>query len=172
VPLPEFQQYQYAFTGHIRDPKKRARPAGVQARRMDVYNELLFNNLRGFLDACFPVSRDTLGARRWPSLVRTFLRDWRCLTPHYREIPREFVRYLMEAAADQPPWLMELAHYEWAELAVDIMDAPTAPAFDPEGDLLDGRPVLATGREGLANVKIIHAIMDSAARRMPVEIKL
>lgn len=36
--------------------------------------------------------------------------------------------------------------------------------------VVDGKPVLATGREGLANVKIIHAIMDSAARRMPVDI--
>jgi predicted dehydrogenase len=33
-----------------------------------------------------------------------------------------------------------------------------------------GRPVLATPREGLANTRIIHAILESAAKRMPVEI--
>ena len=33
------------------------RPAGVPARRMEVYNELLFNNICGFLDACFPLCR-------------------------------------------------------------------------------------------------------------------
>lgn len=33
-----------------------------------------------------------------------------------------------------------------------------------------GKPVLAGPREGLANTRIIHAILDSAARRLPVEI--
>lgn len=38
--------------------------------------------------------------------------------------------------------------------------------------VVDGKPVLATGREGLANVKIILAIMESAEKRMPIEIAL
>ena len=47
--LPAFQQYQYAFTAHIRDPRRNPRPAGVPARRMRVYNQLLYNNLESFL---------------------------------------------------------------------------------------------------------------------------
>jgi hypothetical protein len=60
----------------------------------------------------------------------------RC-TPWFREIPREFVRYLAEADIRQPRprWLAELVHYEWAELAVDVMDTPS-PAHDPAGDKL------------------------------------
>ena len=34
----------------------------------------------------------------------------------------------------------------------------------------EGKPVLATGDEGLTNVKIIRAIIESAEKRMPVEI--
>ena len=59
--LPAFQRYQLAFTGHIRNPQLNKRPRGVEARRMKVYNELVFNNLESFLLACFPVLRKVLG---------------------------------------------------------------------------------------------------------------
>jgi hypothetical protein len=138
---PDFQHFQRAFAGHLRDPHHVPRPAGVPARRMAVYSELLFNNICGFVDACFPVSRAILGEKRWRRLCRTFYRDWPLHTPWFREIPREFARYLAEADIRQPlpAWLAELAHYEWAELAVDVMDC-AIPAHDPAGDLL-ARPV-------------------------------
>lgn len=158
APQPEFQRFQFAFARHVRDPRGAPRPDGVPARRMGLYNELLFNNIENSLNACFPVARALLGTRRWPRLARAFFRDWRCQTPHYREIPREFVRYLMEMAVNQPPWLAELAHYEWAELAVDIMDAPDAPDCDADGDLLDGRPVLAPALMNLTYAWPVHQI--------------
>ena len=46
----DFQDFQRAFGRHVRDPRLFPRPAGVPARRMAVYNELLFNNICGFLD--------------------------------------------------------------------------------------------------------------------------
>lgn len=165
--LPEFQRFQFAFARHIRDPRGAARPAGVPARRMGLYNELLYNNIEGSLNTCFPVARALLGTRRWPRLVRAFFRDWRCQTPHFREIPREFVRYLMEAAEGLPPWLPELAHYEWAELAVDIMDAPAAPACVAEGDFLDGHPVLAPALMNLAYAWPVHKIGPAHRPRKP-----
>ncbi|MBU1691803.1 MAG: putative DNA-binding domain-containing protein [Gammaproteobacteria bacterium] len=137
----DFQQFQHAFARHIRDPRHAPRPDGVPARSMAVYNELLFNNVCGFLDTCFPVCRTLLGEARWRRLNRTFFRDWPSHTPWFREIPREFVRYLSAPMTRQPlpRWFAELAHYEWAELAVDVMEAPI-PAHDPKGDLLV-RPV-------------------------------
>jgi len=167
APLPEFQRFQFEFARHVRNPRGAARPAGVPARRMGLYNELLSNNIASSLDACFPVARALLGPRRWPRLVRAFFRDWRCRTPHYREIPREFVRYLTEAASGLPPWLMELAHYEWAELAVDIMDAPPVPAHDPDGDLLDGHPVLSPALMNLAYAWSVHRIGPAYRPRRP-----
>lgn len=167
TPLPEFQRFQFAFARHVRDPRGAPHPAGVPARRMAIYNELLFNNIASSLEACFPVSRALLGTRRWPRLARAFFRDWRCQTPHYREIPREFVRYLMEMAVNQPPWLAELAHYEWAELAVDTMDVPPAPACESDGDLLDGRPVLAPALMNLAYAWPVHQIGPAHRPRRP-----
>lgn len=154
-----FQLFQHAFGRHLRDPQRVARPAGTPERRVAVYRELVFNNLCGFVDTCFPVSRRLLGDTRWRRLCRTFMRDWPLHTPWFREIPREFVRYLNAADIRQPlpRWLAELAHYEWAELAVDVIDAP-APVCDPAGDLIDGAVVLNPALMNLAYAWPVHCI--------------
>jgi len=142
----DFQRYQREFTAHIRDPRLANRPKGVPARRMKVYNELLYNNLEGFLLACFPVCRKILGKRRWERLVRPFFRDHACHTPYFRQIPEEFLKYLQEdweRPEDFPAFLPELAHYEWVELELDTSDRDAhLPDHDPEGDPLTGRPLL------------------------------
>jgi hypothetical protein len=144
--LPAFQQYQYAFTAHIRDPRRCPRPDGVSARRMNVYVQLLYNNLESFLLACFPVTREVLGARKWGKLVRTFFAQHRCRTPLFRQIPEEFVRWLEESRRghpEDPPFLPYLAHYEWVELALDVSPADQdLPSVDRRGDLLAGRPAV------------------------------
>lgn len=154
-----FQNFQQALGKHLRDPHHVPRPAGTPERRVAVYRELVFNNLCGFVDACFPVCRSLLGDARWRRLCRTFMRDWPMHTPWFREIPREFVRYLNEAEISQPlpRWLPELAHYEWAELAVDVIDAPL-PDFDPAGDLMDGVVVLNPALMNLAYAWPVHLI--------------
>lgn len=164
-----FQKFQQDFGRHIRDPRAVARPAGVPARRMAIYNELLYNNLEGFLLACFPVTRKVLGDRRWTKLVRAFFREARCRTPYFREIPREFLDWLTAAATlpvKLPPWLRELAHYEWVELALDVMAVAT-PAGDPAGDLLDDIPVLAPALMNLAYAWPVQRIGPDWRPRKP-----
>lgn len=165
---PDFQTFQRAFGRHLRDPQHTPRPAGVPARRMAIYSELLFNNICGFLDSCFPVCRATLGEKRWSRLNRTFFRDWPSHTPWFREIPREFVRYLSETEISQPlpAWLAELAHYEWIELAVDIMDCPI-PAHNPAGNLLIARPVLNPSLMNLSYHWPVHLIGPDYRPRKP-----
>lgn len=163
-----FQQFQHDFGRHLRDPRAAARPVGVPARRMALYNELLYNNLEGFLIACFPVTRQVLGMRRWPRLVRAFFREARCRTPYFREIPREFLDWLTAVAGLKlPPWLRELAHYEWVELALDVMDV-ASPPHDPAGDLLDGVPVLAPALMNLAYAWPVQRIGPDWRPRKPV----
>jgi len=156
---PDFQHFQRAFADHVRDPHHAPRPAGVPARHMAVYSELLFNNICGFVDRCFPVSQAVLGEKRWRRLIRTFYRDWPLHTPWFREIPREFVRNLVAGNIRQPlpAWLPELADYEWAELAVDIMVAPP-PAHDPSGDLLANPVALNPALLNLAYAWPVHRI--------------
>lgn len=162
-----FQQFQHDFGRHLRDPRRTPRPAGVPARRAAIYGELLFNKLIGFLDACYPVTRVVLGERRWRRLNRAFFRAARCRTPWFREIPREFLGWLT-ATADPalPPWLRELAHHEWVELALDVMDA-APPAHDPDGDLMIGIPVLAPALMNLAYAWPVHLIGSDYRPRKP-----
>ncbi|MHB1188636.1 HvfC family RiPP maturation protein [Thiobacillus sp.] len=143
--LPEFQRYQLAFTAHIRDPKAHPRPAGVEARRMKIYNELLYNNIEGFLLACFPVLRQVLGTRKWAKLVRAFFSTHRSRTPYFRQIPDEFIQFLQNEWAPPegyPPYLLSLAHYEWIELVQSVSTRSPDRVFDSAGDLLDGVPLL------------------------------
>lgn len=165
---PDFHAFQHAFARHLRDPRRTPRPAGVPARRMAVYNELLFNNITGFLDACFPVARAILGDTRWRRLNRSFYRDWPSHTPWFREIPGEFVRYLNAGDIRQPlpPWLPELAHYEWAELAVDTMDCPI-PEHDAAGDLMRQPVVLNPALLNLAYAWPVHRIAPDYRPRKP-----
>jgi hypothetical protein len=141
------EELQRRFAAHLRDPATSPAPEGVEERRLQVYRELFFDNISGSLAGTFPVLHEILGADRWSRLVRDFYRDHRCHTPLFLEIPREFVDYLgdaREARPDDPPFLYELAHYEWVELAlaIDEHDLATLTA-DPSGDLLDGVPVLS-----------------------------
>lgn len=159
--LPEFQRYQRSFTQHIRDPRTNPRPEGVPARRMGVYNELLFNNLRGFLDACFPIARELLGEARWKRLAREFFAGHRCTTPLFRQIPEEFVRWLptRTGGVALPDYLPHLAHYEWVELALDVSPREVeGEEVDPDGDLLSGKPVLNPVSMLLAYPYAVHRI--------------
>lgn len=165
--VPAFQAFQHALARHIRDPHHTPRPAGVPARHMAVYNELLFNNVCGFLDNCFPLCRRLLGQERWRRLNRSFYRDWPLHSPLYREIPHEFVRYLAHGPRPRlPAWLPELAHYEWAELAVDVMDC-ARPAHQPAGDLLQRPVVLNPARLDLAYAWPVHRIGPAWRPRKP-----
>jgi hypothetical protein len=78
------------------------------------------------------------------------------------------VRYLSEHPIAQPlpRWLAELARYEWAELAVDVMDV-TPPAHNPQGDLMQGRVVLNPARVDVASEWPVHRIGPDWQPRQP-----
>ncbi len=133
----------HAFAAHLRDPAAHPPPPGIEDRRLAVYRELFLNNIRGLLASNFPVIRKTLGEHRWNALVSDFHAHHRCRTPLFPEIGQEFLAFLQQreaGGAGDPPWLPELAHYEWVELALQIDDA-ALPPHDPAGDLLAGVPV-------------------------------
>lgn len=125
---------------------------------MAIYRELFFNNIAGLLAGNFPVIRRTLGDAAWTALVRRFYAGHRCQTPLFPELGREFIRFVeTQGQHDDPPWLVELAHYEWIELAVQIDDSPL-PTHDPGGDLLEGTPVLSPWIRVLAYRWPVHTI--------------
>lgn len=141
MPHDTLRGQQFALARHLRDPAGHAPPPGIEDRRVRVYRELFFNNILGLLASGFPVIRATLGDARWAVLARAFYATHRSRTPLFTQIAAEFVAYL-EAAEALPPWLPELAHYEWVEQALFVSDA-SPPPHDPHGDLFDGVPVLS-----------------------------
>jgi hypothetical protein len=144
---PDFQSIQYAFAAHIREPYKRPRPKDVEERRMAIYRDLFFNNVEGALSTGFPVLRTLYCDTDWQRLVRGFFAEHRCHTPYFIDISEEFLRYLQAERTPQtedPPFLLELAHYEWVELALSIsQEKPDWGAINPNGDLLAERPSLS-----------------------------
>ena len=157
--MADFRQRQAAFAAHLRDPEANPAPPGIEARRMAVYRDLFFNNIAGLLASNFPVIRRTLGEMEWTAQFRRFYADHHSRTPLFPEIAREFIRFLeaRDEDASDPPWLAELAHYEWIELAVQIDDSPL-PAHDPGGDLLEGVPRVSPYVRALAYRWPVHTI--------------
>jgi uncharacterized protein len=155
---------QDAFAAHIRDPERVPPPSGIEDRRLKIYRELFFNNVENLLAGNFPVLRRLYGDVGWATLIRAFYRDHDCQTPLFTELAREFLRYLdtradTDAGRDDPPWLRELAHYEWVELALQISEARNDDsAHDPDGDLLAGRPLVSPLAWPLAYAWPVHRI--------------
>ena len=145
--LPPFQQIQYAFTAHVRNPESNPCPAGIEARRMRIYTELTYNNVEDFMATTYPVLCSICGEEKWHRLVRAYFANHYASTPLFHEMPREFLKYLeqeREPAEDDFPFLLELAHYEWAELALNVSDQQAdMSCIIPDGDLLEGIPVLS-----------------------------
>ena len=150
---------QYRFAAHLRDPDHQPAPPGLEDRRLAIYRELFFNNLETLLAGNFPVIRQTLGTHAWHRLVRTFYARHHCQTPLFAEIGREFVHFLQapDTDLDTPPWLADLAHYEWVELGLQIADG-TLPAHDPGGNLLAAIPVLSPLAWAVAYAWPVHRI--------------
>jgi hypothetical protein len=135
---------QMAFAAHLRDPELNPAPAHIEDRRMAIYRELFYNSLESNLATSFPVLRRLRGDAWWHRLVRDFYREHRAHTPLFPELGRELLRYLQtrEPRPDDPPFLLELAHYEWVELALALDDTRLDEIdCDAAGDLLDGVPV-------------------------------
>ena len=69
----------------------------------------------------------------------------RAETPYFLKLPEELLAFLehdYEPADDDFPFLLELAHYEYVELALSISeDVNDLEGVDPQGDLLGRVPV-------------------------------
>lgn len=118
---PSFKQAQEDFAAHIRNPDQCDKPEGIEDRRMAIYRDLFINSLSGLLSGSFPVIRTLYNDQNWQKLVRLYFKKEHNKTPHFPEIPREFVAFLKDHPDADPskPFLYELAHYEWLELHLE-----------------------------------------------------
>ena len=128
TPLADAQR---ELARYLRDPDAAPAPP-IEARRLQVYRDLVYRNIEGFIRSGFPVLRSLYDDEAWEARVRGFIRDHRCETPLFLRISEEFVAYLGADPAGLRPFEAELAHYEWLELAVDVSEGEPAAVAAPE----------------------------------------
>jgi hypothetical protein len=168
-----FKERQYALAAHIRDPDNAPAPDGIEARRIAIYRDLFFNNLYGLLGKFFPVLRDIHDDRQWRRFIRGFMRGHEAQTPYFLQLPEEFLAYLQDEfipADDDYPFLVELAHYEYAELELSVADEQDdLSGIDPDGDLLQDIPVKSCLARAFAYQYPVHRISPDFLPREPGE---
>lgn len=141
--MKSFQETQVAFAKHLRAPDLYPAPNGMDDVRMGIYRELIYNNIESFIANVFPVLRSLLTDEYWHLMVRDFLHRHRCQTPYFLEISEEFLKYIMQERGlcdGDPAFLLELAHYEWVELALDVSEAIIPAVSDYPNELMLSRP--------------------------------
>ena len=146
--LPLFKQAQYEFAAHIRNPELNPKPSDVEARRMNIYSELFFNNVEGFISNTYPVLKEIMPENEWQDMMRDYFSKHLSHTPLFPEMPREFLKYLEYERdnTNDPDFIYELAHYEWIELALLTSDLDEDINWDKiniDGDILNNPPVLS-----------------------------
>jgi hypothetical protein len=115
----KFQQVQQQFVAYLRSPEQQQKPADVAQERLDVYRELLFNNVSGFVSSAFPVLKSLYSDQAWQQRLQLFFADYRCENPLFLSIAHSFLDFLQQqyqVQQDDPVFMLELAHYEWLEL--------------------------------------------------------
>ena len=169
----EFQEKQLAFAAHIRDPENVPAPEGIEDRRMAIYRELFFNNLKNLLATTFPVMSELMGERKWRRLIRQFMKKHRAETPYFLKLPEEILSFLeheYEREQDDFPFLNELAHYEYIELALNTsVEEDSLDDIDPAGDLLSGVPVKSVHAWAFAYHYPVHRINKDFLPDAPAE---
>lgn len=129
---------QLTMARYLRNPQLHPPPAGIEPRRLRIYQDLVYNNIEGFISGGFPVLRSLYDDTDWYALVGAFIDQHRCHTPYFLEIGQEFLQFVMRdyrPCDSDPPFLAELAHYEWVELALDVAEEVLPPAV-AEPDIL------------------------------------
>lgn len=143
----KFIKKQYEFAAHIRNPEQNPKPDGIEDRRMGIYRDLFYKNIEDFISSGFPVLRQLYDDEQWHELVRDFIAQHRSRSPYFLEIAEEFLAYLQDEFTPRdcdPAFMLELAHYEWVELALTVSDESIRmDDIDANADLLEGHPVVS-----------------------------
>ncbi len=145
--VPRAEALTRQLAAHLRDPSQHPAPEGIEDRRLRIYRRLFIGNVRSLLEGNFPVAAKILGEHEFATLVRRFYSEHASHTPYFPEIAREMLRFIEENPdcwAERWPYLYELMHYEWVELALGISSEEIDQVeHRREGDLLGEVPVVS-----------------------------
>jgi uncharacterized protein len=168
--MKSFQQTQYAFAAHLRSPDSAPAPDAIEERRIAIYRDLIYNNIEGFIAGAFPVLRRLYSDTLWHAMVRDFIEKHQAHTPYFLEISQEFLAYLWQERGvvdGDPPFLLELAHYEWVELALDVAEGELLESRAEPQDLMSSFPRVSPLVMNLAYQYPVHKISPGFLPKVP-----
>jgi hypothetical protein len=171
LPKVNFDHKQREFAAYIRDPENNPAPDDVPEQRVAMYRELFFNNINSFLSGNFPVIRTLLNDEQWFELAQDFFAHHVSHTPYFTEIPEEFLAFLENERdnANDYPFLLELAHYEWVEMALAISKDELVIGSTDFSDLINARVQLSPVASVLAYSYPVHKISPEFLPQTPSE---
>lgn len=140
---------------------------------MGIYRDLVYNNIAGFIAGAFPIVKAILPEDCWHRMVRDFIAHHNSQSPYFLEISQEFLAYLTHertATEQDPPFLVELAHYEWVELALDVADEEIPRLHEDFGSLLDVCLCISPLAWCLAYQYPVHKIGESFQPKTPAAV--
>lgn len=160
-PRPDFLTYQRHFVDYLRDPDGNGHLSGQLPEQIGIYVRLMHNKFEDSLRTCFPVCRELLGTAHWHRLVSLFVQEHRCESPLYREIPDEFIDYLLNGKPGLvlPDFLREVAHFEWMELVLETAQDELFDSSLESTDLFAAVPVINPVLSVLTYRYPVHTIM-------------
>ena len=146
-PKPALNEIEAQFTDNIRKGKIEHVLDNVSESRMVLYQTLVYNTIKEHISQAFPIIISILTPTMWDKLIRGFMLEHRTDTPYFYKLPKAFVNYLKSLAPGKLPYpcLVELAHYEWIELDVELSDNFDAPV-DKTPELLHLDDTLQTNQ--------------------------
>ena len=164
---------QRAFAAHIREPSVHPAPADIEDRRMKIYRELFYKNIEGFISSAFPVLRKLYSDTDWHQMVRDFIHRHQSQTPYFLEISEEFLTYLKDERETQPcdpVFALQLARYEWAELALFVAEQDTPDdTVAANHSLVDHIPVLSPLAWSMVFDYPVHQVGEGFKPQQPSE---
>jgi len=136
-PVTSLAAQQRALARSLRCPTRSAAPPGAEPRRLAMLQQMVFNDFSLLLGENFPRCVDLLGTGHWHTLVRHYFASHRCRSPLFPEVPAEFMQWLKVQPALPHPALGDLAHYEWAQRALQALEAAPLPEANVPRHVMD-----------------------------------
>lgn len=114
---------QKEFCLRLRQQGKGKLPDNVSENRMALYQALNFHSINSIIKECFPVVRSIITDEQWRRHMTRFLAHQNESTPYFNQLPKAFLDFFKtQSQYFEYAFLYELAHYEWLELYIELID--------------------------------------------------
>ncbi len=112
---------------------------GTRQKGLDQYRRLIRNNIHNAMKQAFPIAYTVLSETQWNTLIDDFHAHHSAATPQVWKLPLEFYSFVKANNYTDKyslPYLNDLLHFEWIEIAVHTMEDKAPESFRKEGNPL------------------------------------